>query len=544
MALDWDRVAEGLRSGRYNLLLGAGVSLDSQSGSSNPLYKGNLPTVSKLHEDLFSVLKTMRSGSSLNRLYRNLTPDQSLEHITKRFANCTAGPTVRAIPNFRWKRIFTLNVDDALERAYQTASAPMQEAISVNFRDVFFDNHNKQSVQIVHLHGYAQKPEDGYVFDIKEYMQTISDNSVWAHVLGNIIRSEPFFVMGTSLEEPDITYFLADRDAASDRSDRPPSVLVEPNPDPGTDKDCGDYSLNLHKGTALEFLNHANAKVPNRPTVRDIIHDNLGDLIASGVEPSDLAIFHSDFERVPATAQQNTMGGANFALGHSATWADLQSDCDVPRGPEANRLSSLVKKARALDTRLLLGEPGAGKSTILKRIALEKTRDGFICFWRRSPGRIQLPSTINVLRTINKPSLIFVDNFADHTTEILELRRLIAGTNVVFVGAERTYRFEHVRRVLGAETIETCVIGSVGLEVAKRLITSYIDLGLSETKKGEEQALARKIVDEQIAVACCRIINKFAPIEAVIDRSITDATEKSRRCYLIVSLASHCLRDG
>ncbi len=58
----------------------------------------------------------MRAGSSLSRLYRNFTKDQVDEHITARFGDCKPGPTVKAIPNFRWKRIFTLNVDDALGR--------------------------------------------------------------------------------------------------------------------------------------------------------------------------------------------------------------------------------------------------------------------------------------------------------------------------------------------------------------------------------------------------------------------------------------------
>lgn len=528
----------------YNLLLGAGVSLDSQSGSINPRYNGGLPSVGKLTKDIADILPTMRAGSSLSRLYRNLTVDQVHEHITARFADCKPGATVKMIPNFRWKRIFTLNIDDALEEAYRTAEAPMQEPIPVSFKDVFFDNQNKLHVQIIHLHGYAKKPEDGYVFDIKEYMQSITDNSVWAHILGNIIRSEPFFVIGTSLEEPDITYFLADRDASSYRPDRPPSILVEPFPDQGTDKDCLDYSLSLYAGTANDFLKLADEKVPNRPSVLEVIHENLGDVIATEVPSVELAIFHSDFERVPATQQIHSLGGANFALGHSASWADLQADCDVPRGTETNALRALIRGARPLDVRLLLGAPGAGKSTILKRIALETTRAGTICFWRRSPGRVQLQSTANILKAINKPTYMFVDNFADHATEILELRKLLNGTQTVFVGAERSYRFEHANKVLGAEIVETYTVSSTGNDVAKRLIESYINLGLSETKREEAARLAPRIAGEQIAVACCRIINKYAPIETVIDKSIADANQTARHCYLIVALAAHCLRDG
>lgn len=543
MDVDWTRIATGLRAGRYNLLLGAGASLDSQSGSKNPQYRGALPGAGKLRADLSAILPDIRSDSSLNRLYRHLSSPQVQEHITDRFSGCTPGDTARKITEFRWRRIFTLNIDDALENAYSQAKSPIQKSSSVNFVDSFFDNQDKSIIPIIHLHGFARKPSDGYVFDIKEYMKSINDNNLWMHILGNLIRTEPFLVLGTSLEEPDITYFLADRDANSVREDRAPSVMVEPFPDGGTLDDCKEYALSLYKGTAFSFLCLADEKVPNRPSVLEIIESNLGDLFDVNSDPAALSVFHSDFERVPTILQPQT-SGANFALGHLATWSDIQQDYDTPRGEQTNRFRNTINASTPLDVCLLLGEPGTGKSTILKRLALDFAQMDSVCLWRRASGRVNIDHAAYILKDIKRSVFIFVDNFADYAAEVSVMRKALERTKVIFVGAERNYRAEHAERILGGEKIRIGKLGNTGANMAERLIEAYVNLGLSTTKKNEKTKFANMIANDPIAVACCRIMNNYAPLDRIIERSLLDASINARRCYLIVALAAYCLRDG
>lgn len=115
--IDWEFVGQAIRSGQYNLLLGAGVSLDSTSGRPAMC----LPGAGALRDELASALPGVRPNSSLSRLYR-VANDKNLVDalITKRFINCTPGNTVSAITKFNWRRIFTLNIDDALESAYRS----------------------------------------------------------------------------------------------------------------------------------------------------------------------------------------------------------------------------------------------------------------------------------------------------------------------------------------------------------------------------------------------------------------------------------------
>ncbi|MBR0650729.1 hypothetical protein GXW78_13715 [Roseomonas terrae] len=101
-----------VRAGEYNLFLGAGVSLDSHNSRNE-----NLPTGTEFKHDLCKITGA-NIGSTLQRVFSGLTEDKIEEHVTKRFENCTPGETVKKIPSFLWRRIFTLNIDNALDQAY------------------------------------------------------------------------------------------------------------------------------------------------------------------------------------------------------------------------------------------------------------------------------------------------------------------------------------------------------------------------------------------------------------------------------------------
>lgn len=278
--MDWDKIEHGIRSGGYNLLLGAGVSLDSFSSPNSHSYRNKkLPGAGTLTEDILALKPGVKKSSSLQRIFRTLNDAEIQDHITERFRETVPGETVKLITNFRWKRIFTLNIDDALENAYHSNDASPQKPVIVNYRDPFSEFPNKFDVPVIHLHGLATRPKDGYIFDINTYMKSVSDNNIWCHILGNIIRSEPFIVMGASLDEPDITYFISERDDKSVRIDRPPSILVEPFPDDATEVDCNDFELNLAESTAEIFLKKLDDKFPNRANISDNIVVNFGDIV-------------------------------------------------------------------------------------------------------------------------------------------------------------------------------------------------------------------------------------------------------------------------
>jgi SIR2-like domain len=532
---EWDLVGGALKAGHYNLLIGAGASMDSPSG----VIGQKCPSAGMLQSLLQDALPKVRKGSSLNRLCRTMTPEQKDELITKRFSNCRPGPTVQAIAEFRWKRIFTLNVDDALESSYDSQELPVQNYTVFNFNDAYESIRDLRTTPIIHLHGWAQRPRDGYIFDIKEYMNSISSQNLWAKVLASLIRTEPFVIMGSSLEEPDITYFMADRFDVTARSDRPPSVLVELNPDAGTEADCDEYKMTLYKGDSLSFLRELNHRFPTRPSVDDAIRDNLGDVADLAIEPKTLAEFHSDFERVPIDGLAGQDGGTNFAYGHQPSWLDIQNSRDIAREESATLLASISKLSGG-PIPIICGGAGAGKTTVLKRVAWNLAQSNSTCLWVRAVGRIRVASALEVLRSLTGDTLIFVDNLADHIGEIIAIQQGLKTRKVSIVGAERSYRISHIKKIAGDSKVSLRSVGPIGA-LDQPLLQAYRNYGLSSLPKKDLNAFP--LQKELIAIACCRILNNFEPLSSIVDKSLKDAP-RDVECYVFAALASHCFRTG
>lgn len=534
--INWDLIGPALKAGRYNLLLGAGVSLDSMSG----ILSEKCPSAGTLRDILQKDLPDVRAGSSLNRLFRAMTDEQTERLITKRFSLCQPGPSVEAITKFRWRRIFTLNVDDTLEAAYDHNKATaLQSYVPFNYVDAYEDIRELDVVPIIHLHGWAQRPKDKYIFDIKEYMGSVNNHNLWARNLASFIRSEPFFVIGSSLEEPDLTYFMSDRFNVEHRSDRAPSILVEYYPDKTTEKDCAEYKMSLFHGDALSFLKDLNDRFPVRPSVHDTVRDNLGDWANLEVDPHYLSEFNADFERVPNQELSGDDGGTNFAYGYSPTWIDIQNERDVPRH-ELVSLFPQVMKSTGTTIPIISGGAGSGKTTLLTRLAWNIAQAENTCLWLRAVGRIRVESATEVLKALPGNIFVFVDNLADSIREVMAIRRALGTKRIVFVGAERTYRLSHISRIAGNTTIHDHPLGPIG-DLQTPLLQAYLNYGLAVARQQDKNKFPLK--DELIAIACCRILNNFEPLSSIVDRSLRDAP-RDAECYVFAALAAYCYRTG
>jgi hypothetical protein len=226
------QIADPLLSGRYNLLLGSGISL----GSTN--YAGELlPTTGALRLELCDVL-SINPNSTLERVYGLLTDEQKTKLIYDRFRGCAPALQILPLRNFVWKNVFTFNVDDVVEAVYEQPGLRQQYLALKNFDDPCDLNERRDTLPIIHLHGSVRKYASGFVFSYSEYVRIIAGLNPWMHILSEVLATEPFIISGTSLSEVDLEYYLSHRTPNTPRRGRGPSLLVEPYPDAGTEADC------------------------------------------------------------------------------------------------------------------------------------------------------------------------------------------------------------------------------------------------------------------------------------------------------------------
>ena len=546
-----DAMAASLRAGQYNLLLGSGVSTDSSNG------KGPLPSGERLRSDLCD-LKGVNENSPLQRVYDTLSCAERQEQIIERFINCTPGSTAKKLTEFLWHRIFTFNVDDVLENAYKEDETLQNPAV-FHFDDSYSEVTSLAEVPIIHLHGSVKQPEKGFVFSYQEYVRQIKSLNPWMVVLTQFLPVEPFIIMGTSLNEVDLAFYLSYRSQITAREDRGPSILVEPNPDVATENDCRKYNLVLYKGNAEDFLSALLNKFPYRPTPIELISRATRNLLPPEVSKVESLSFASDFELVPNVAPagdpaENTV--TRFLYGQTPDWVDLASNKDISR-PVSARIVRLAEdhfKNSDDGPKIIVIEDdtGSGKSTIVRRSVFELSRQGFKSLHCSATNQIEPRATAAIIDYIDGPLVIMVDDFADQVTAISELVECLNKRDIVFVCAERVYRTQYIQQAMGSYPYARIVRSLKLRDVdAKRLVEHYRNFGLlgaKELSRGRNtqrrQEFVHSIRTDPIAIACCRILNDFRPLNGIVDSLIEQTPELALRRYLITALAHHCFRAG
>lgn len=535
------QIAPSLRAGQYSLLLGAGVSLDSQNGAGL-----RLPRTDEFRLDLCR-LKGARESSTLQRVFATLTPNEIEEHVVKRFKNCSPGPSVQKLTKFLWRRIYTFNIDDTLQGAYG-ANGTIQKSQTIHFSDPYTEPQDLTEVPIIHLHGWVGAPNRGFVFANPEYVRQIKTINPWMVLLTQLLPSDPFIICGASLDEIDLEYYLAHRSQATSRADRGPSILVEPFPDSVTARDCDRYGLLLFKGTAVEFWDYLNRTIPDRPAPFDLTPPSIQSIFPRGTAQRTIISFSADFEIVPQNADKNR-SPSRFLFGHPPSWEDLAGGLDVSRETTASVSSEIDNRLSGADPNhvvIVFDETGTGKSTIVRRIAYEFAQRTVKVLTCSALSRIDPQLTAEAIDLIDGPVLVVVDNFADQASAIADLLGRLQKKDVAVLGAERNYRAPYLARVLSE--VRYKMIGGLELHFveAERLLNLFLQLGLVGTADAAKNPnhFAKQIFREPIAVAACRILNDFRPLDRIVRSIIADTAEIDRKRYYIAALAHFCIRGG
>ncbi|HHW1935425.1 TPA: SIR2 family protein [Pseudomonas aeruginosa] len=538
-------VKNSLFAGHYNLLLGSGVSLDSSGPDNLPVMGAS--SLTKILCDL----KGAKEGTNLSRVSLLLSDEEQSEHLTKRYSNCKPGKTVLNITNFIWKTIYSFNIDDALEAAYEENINSKQKAESLNFDSVYQQPQSRLTVPIVHLHGFVRDAIKGYVFSVSEYGRVTRKLNPWMHVLSELLASEPFIISGTSLNESDLEFYLSGRSETSPRKNRGPSILVEPYPDAVTENDCERHGLILVKATMGEFLEWLLNKLGEPPSIQQITVPANNNIFSTPPNPLDEISFFSDFRLVRPSSPNPNGELSPFFYGRPPTWGDLASHVDIAVQEESRIIAEIrsVLEGQSGNRRIIciLAEAGRGKTTCMRRVAYDLCQEGKIVLSLTAKGSINLEASIACLSKIDRPFIILIDGTAD---QVSLARALIQNGEIkqrfTILTAERQYRRDHIDRVIGDLPVSYHSIKNWNDKSLIQLIERYRSNGLvgSAIAVSNPAKFALQLRGEPIAVSICRILNNFRPLEAIVRSLWNDSNEPARMSYLIAAIAEHCYSGG
>jgi hypothetical protein len=439
-------LAEGTARGEYSLLLGAGASIGGVAGG-RPLPGGNT-LASELLAD-FGVQDT-NPPMPLPLAYESVQSRRSVDNETvllylkRRFTGCVPPQWLEQLPTFTWKRIWTLNIDDTVEQAYHKSKAHRHDLQVLTWVDSHTDP-NPNEVQLLHLHGLADRPES-IVFSILEYFEATTARHAWHRIFADHYREKPLIILGASLHSEFDLAQIVRRGSGSLHLSGRPSVFVAPELLPSQRDFVARFGLTYVDATADQFM------IELTPLVRAQEAALKATLAEKGVPlPWEAQRFLEQFTHL-RLENRRPQNYRDLYHGYDPCWFDILIEKDAVFAP-AKAVVSAVRTLRAAGKpsqrlELIHGPWGTGKSTAILRVARELIKDGMDAYLFRAESTVDAEATTWWLNRRPNTVLIF-DGVADFVPEIAVLLEACkaAGISAFVVGCERHHR---IRNILAA----------------------------------------------------------------------------------------------
>ncbi|PZF61430.1 hypothetical protein DEI81_11675 [Curtobacterium sp. MCBD17_013] len=242
--------AVAARSGDYQLLLGAGASFGARNsrGALLPMAPGLVTMLQRQYPDA-----VIEDDVPLQRAYQRAVNEVGADKVWRFlkgiFGSTNHDPWFTHLAALPWGRIWTLNVDDAFERAFRKGERNrITELQVIDWSDEYSES---DYVQIVHLHGsILGNAPSPLVFSFSEYASLAQKRPVWDSMLKGSVSSKPFIIVGAKgLGEPDMEATLVNNKPAATA----PSIIVDPHVTPGQRKEFAGLGYLVFEGTAEQF---------------------------------------------------------------------------------------------------------------------------------------------------------------------------------------------------------------------------------------------------------------------------------------------------
>jgi SIR2-like domain len=555
---DRQNLFRNLARNRVVLVTGAGFSADAtnQTGS-------NLPVGSQLAEALWNflydgeydnktTLKTLYGAAQTHRKGKAALREFFLTQLqVKEYPSWYSG-----VATWFWRRVYTFNADDLLERIYRnTGPQELQTIVAPAMyedRDAFL-----RKTQYIKLHGSITDGRD-LTFGPREYgIRAAARTDIWYLHFVEDYSTMPTLFVGTDLDEPLFWQYVELRGAQTARGTkvrRPKCFLVSPNISRPNEEVLEQYNIVCIRSTAREFFAWINENV--EPTSRE----NVLRLVDPTLEPALLAsergvpqkqvagieYFYSFF-RVPVRPV-NPRARATFLLGNPPTWEDIAADLDAHRQIDDDVMHALLEaiKRDSSDVIIVSSAAGGGKSTICKRAAMELIDSGYSVYFsdgERSPDPEKLTTH---LVSLESRVFVFFDNAGHDLSLIADLAARVRDNRAkpVIVVAARSndlafkgYEFNRVGARVQTISIPNLCDEDVNA-VLEKLERHDVLGNLREKTHTERMEVFRTKARKQILVAMREATSGRGFDEIIQNEFASLQPKEAQLLYLVAALAS------
>lgn len=397
-----------------NLLAGAGISYGAQGGDGLEL-KGAVDLARELNTK-FALDLAEPDASNLLTVYGDIASDNDLRpklatFLRERFSSCrfTWQELVFQLP---WKRLWTLNIDDVLQRAAGRSTDPEIQSYAWD-EQLKVRSLSQNELQVVHLHGRAAQidPKLGrIIFSLREYAARHEISPGWHAEFRSEFVKKPFVICGARLrEEYDLATVLDFGNRSRERGGCPSFIILR-------EFAQGEESRYRRQGL-----------VPVAATAELFLRSLFADLeqlkrtsphLSQRYRAAASAMRASFQPLVPDAPRPRRL--LDFYSATEAQWHHILDNLDA----RFERIESATRwlAESAVDSRVLLlgGGPVCGKTASALRVAASLQESGYETWLFRNEERFDEQSVCEYLST-KRPTLLAFDDSADFSSSVAAL---------------------------------------------------------------------------------------------------------------------------
>jgi energy-coupling factor transporter ATP-binding protein EcfA2 len=442
-------IKKALLNGRLVLLFGAGASYGSLNAK-----KTNIPLGWDLAKILAEECGFKYDNESLADVYsasRSILGERVDTIFEEQFKHCIPSPELSELAKYPFTRIYTLNIDDAFDRAlYQSSTRKFnikQRHDKISDPDQFFE-----SLDFIKLNGDINRARDGYVFSQQEYASGSANPPLWYEELAQDYLKYTFIFIGTKINEP-LFKHQVERYKGKTSSSEQQSYILVPSLSPIEEASLKVSNIHHLPATLKDFVVWLRSEFTEIPTSIDLLKNCRPHLsLSSSDDDKDNSIYDGV---TPITRATLSIGNdpekdyqiKAFYKGYKPTWYDVMNG--VPANLKAfnDFYKEIEGNSDSCQLFTIKGPAGSGKSTILKQLALKLSEEKHQSIYFLDGYNGNLKSLIDDLNSKQKEKYyIFIERLGDLADDIGRVLKQDSYNKVIFVGAENqsiySYRVE------------------------------------------------------------------------------------------------------
>jgi len=538
------------------LFTGAGFSGDAINVSDKPIPVGE--TLSHLLW-VYLGYNEPHGKETLQQLFQaalNKDHDNLRAFLQRNFECKSFSSWYTLVGKFFWYRIYSTNIDNVLEKVYTSTSPIRLKRINGQKEDFSERDPFISEIQYVKLNGVDWKEPKGVTFSLRQYARRSTEAPAWYEQLARDFVTRVVLFVGTELDEQLFWNAIEMRGKKYGEGEkRVKSFWVKPSFSPVIIDNLKQYNVVGIPGTAKELFEILTAETNAERQLDEVLKAThpaflkltraVGGALSQR-QSQDLKNFYSTFppvsipDRIPTTRK-------SFLLGAAPDWPALWNHLDAPRTCTADltKLFLTAFSTNKLGILSVSGPAGCGKSTTLKRLALELKAKGHLVFWADGEAYVQANVFSTVTSNLAARAVVFLDNVAQLKGSLIKYLKACktAERPPFFVIADRTNKLFHFQGSLAEEYAVSPYglpnLSAADIESLLQTLGTHGMLGKLQGMPHAKQVYEFSIrAGKQLLVAMREATSGADFVQIIGNEFSTLSTDEIKTTYLCVCIAT------